>query len=350
MAISAERVVVAMSGGVDSSLAAAILKNEGYRVIGVTMRLQAESEVVERARRVAKRLAIPHYVADFRDIFSRMVITDFCRQYSLGRTPNPCISCNHHIKFGALLNKAKELGATFLATGHYARVAHSANGYRLLKAVDPGKDQSYFLYILGQRQLEYLLLPIGNLRKPEVREMASDLGLTTAQSQESQDICFIPDSDYRSFITEHIPLKPGNIVDTEGRLLGRHKGLALHTVGQRQGLGLASARRLYVLRLDVNSNRVIVGSEDQLLANRLSASHLRWVSDRAPTDDGNITARIRYRAPEVAVRLHIKNGTAQVQFDQPQRAVAPGQAVVFYQGEAVLGGGIIEPGNQYEEG
>jgi len=351
--MTAKRVVVAMSGGVDSSLAAAILKNQRYQVIGVTMQIWPADKqnssggccglgAIEDAKRVAHRLDIPHYVMNFRNLFAQTVIADFCRQYSLGRTPNPCIRCNQYIKFDALLHRAKELDADFIATGHYGRIEHSSDGYRLLKAIDPVKDQSYFLYTLGQKELQHLLLPIGNFHKVEVRRLATELDLPTATSRDSQDICFIPDSDYRSFIAEHIPCQPGDIVDTDGKVLGRHKGLAHYTVGQRQGLGLASDKRLYVLKLDASSNRLVVGNQDQLLTGRLFARQLSWVSGRAPEVLRDITAKVRYRAPEVAVSLHLGNGTAQVQFARPQRAIAPGQAVVFYQGEAVLGGGVIE--------
>ena len=344
-----------MSGGVDSSLAAALLKDAGYEVIGATMQLwpmQALEwdgfsgccglEAIVAAKQVAYELGIPHYVINLRDIFTQRVIANFYQEYSLGRTPNPCIRCNQYIKFDALLQRAKGLDAHFLATGHYARIEHSPNGYSLLKAVDPTKDQSYFLYTLGQKQLQHLLFPLGNLSKVEVRRLAAELGLSTANRRESQDICFIPDNDYRSFIAKHIPIKAGDIVNTEGKVLGKHKGLAQYTVGQRQGLGLASNERLYVLRFDVANNRLVVGTKDQLLSDRLFATNLSWVSDKAPQEPIDITAKIRYKSPEAAARLHLNDGVAEVNFYQPQRAITPGQAVVFYQGEAVLGGGIIE--------
>ena len=348
-----KRVAVAMSGGVDSSLAAALLKEAGYEVIGITMQIWPPDEparfggccgleAIEDAKKVSYKLGIPHYVINFRDIFAQRVIADFCLEYSLGRTPNPCIRCNQYIKFDALLKKAKELNYSFIATGHYARIEHSQNGYHLLKAVDLTKDQSYFLYTLGQRQLQHLLLPLANLHKVEVRRLATEMGLPTATRRESQDICFIPDNDYRSFIAKHIPLKSGDIVDANGKILGRHSGLAQCTVGQRQGLGLASNKRLYVLRLDTANNRLVVGARDQLLSNRLFASQLSWVSGEAPRELANITAKIRYRSPEVTAKLHLNDGVAEVNFQQPQWAIAPGQAIVFYQGDAVLGGGIIK--------
>ena len=348
-----KRVAVAMSGGVDSSLAAALLKEAGYEVIGVTMQIWPSDEparfggccgleAIEDAKKVAYKLGIPHYVVNFRDIFAQKVIADFCLEYSLGRTPNPCIRCNQYIKFDALLKKAKELDYSFIATGHYARIEPSPNGYHLLKAVDLTKDQSYFLYTLGQRQLQHLLLPIGNLHKAEVRRLSTELGLPTATRRESQDICFISDNDYRLFIAKHIPPTSGDIVDTNGKVLGRHSGLAQYTVGQRQGLGLTSNKRLYVIRLDATNNRLVVGTKDQLLSDRLCASKLSWVSGEAPGELANITAKVRYKSPEVAARLRLNDGVAEVDFQQPQWAIAPGQAIVFYQGDTVLGGGIIE--------
>ncbi len=347
-----KRVAVAMSGGVDSSMAAALLKQAGYEVIGVTMQIWPSEEqafggccgleAIEDAKKVAYKLGVLHYVMNFRDIFAQRVIADFCREYSLGRTPNPCIRCNQYIKFDALLQRTKELDADFVATGHYARIEQSPEGYRLLKAVDQGKDQSYFLYTLGQRELEHLLLPLGNLHKAEVRRLAAELGLPTANRRDSQDVCFIPDNDYRSFIARHIPIQSGDIIDTNGKVLGRHNGLIRYTVGQRQGLGLASNNRLYVLKLDAVSNRLVVGTRDQLLSSGLFASKLSWVSGKVPREPINITAKVRYKAPEVAARLHLKDKIAEVNFHQPQRAIAPGQAVVFYEGDAVLGGGIIE--------
>ena len=347
-----KRVAVAMSGGVDSSLTAALLKEAGYEVIGVTMQIWPSDkqafggccgvEAVEAAKRVAHKLGVPHYVMNFRDIFAQRVIADFCEEYSLGRTPNPCVICNQRIKFGLLLDKVLGMGTDYLATGHYARIKQSPDGYRLLKAVDPAKDQSYFLYTLTQRELQHLLLPLGDLHKVEVRRMAAERGLPTADRRESQDICFIPDNDYRAFIAEYIPSKPGDIVDTEDKILGEHPGLAQYTVGQRHGLGLASNERLYVLRLDVANNRLVVGTEDELLSDRLFATELSWVSGKAPREPIDVTAKIRYQSPEAAAELHLNDEVAEVNFRQPQKAIAPGQAVVFYQGDAVLGGGIIE--------
>jgi len=330
-----------MSGGVDSSLAAALLKQAGYEVSGIHMKLWSDHDPSTSLEHTCHLLDIPLHKLNPETEFQRLVIDYFCREYSLGRTPNPCIVCNQHIKFGLLLDRVLEMGADYLATGHYARVERSTEGYRLLKAIDLAKDQSYFLYTLGHRELQYLLLPIGNLRKVEVRRLAAELGLPASSRHDSQDVCFIPDNDYRSFIAKHIPLNPGDIVDTEGRVLGRHDGLPQYTVGQRQGLGLASNERLYVLKLDTAGNRLVVGTKGQLLSNTLFASKLSWVSGEAPKEPISITAKIRYKSPEVAVILHLRDGVAEVNFHQPQRAITPGQAIVFYQGEAVLGGGII---------
>lgn len=342
-----KRVAVAMSGGVDSSMAAVLLKEAGYEVGGVHMQLSPghnpEHSILD-LERTCQLLDIPLYKLNFEPEYQNDVIEYFCEEYSLGRTPNPCIACNQHIKFGLLLNKVLEMGADYLATGHYARIEHSANGYRLLKALDLTKDQSYFLYTLGQQQLEHLLLPLGNLHKVEVRRLAAKLGLPTATGPESQDVCFIPDKDYRSFIAKRIPLKSGDIVDTKGNVLGRHSGLAQYTVGQRQGLGLASSERLYVIKLDTSSNRLVVGTRDELLSKSLFAHKLSWISDKAPQEPLSIMTKIRSRSPEVRAKLYVNDGMAEVNFHEPQRAIAPGQAVVFYQGNAVLGGGIIEGG------
>ncbi len=336
------RVAVAMSGGVDSSVTAAILKEQCFQVIGVTMRLHSDEGAIEHARRVADRLGIPHHIIDLRQPFAEKVIAPFLEDYRLGRTPNPCINCNRYIKFGTLLEKALGFGAELMATGHYARVEPSPEGCRLLKGVDRSKDQSYFLYALEQSQLKHVLFPMGRLHKTGVRQLANKLGLSDIIRQESQDICFIPEGDLCSFIAGHVASPPGDIVDIKGKVLGRHKGLAHYTVGQRQGLGLSSDRRLYVTRLDTKSNRLVVGGQEQLFTRRLRASQLSWVSGKAPEDLSQITARVRYKSPEVPVSLYLNNTTAEVEFSQPQTAIAPGQSIVFYQGEAVLGGGIIE--------
>jgi tRNA-specific 2-thiouridylase len=343
--MSQKRVAVAMSGGVDSSVAAALLKQAGYEVSGIYMQLWSDHNLplaLSELEHTCQLLDIPLYQLDLKAEFQRLVIDYFCREYSRGKTPNPCIACNQHVKFGLLLEKALEMGAEYLATGHYVRLESTPDGYRLLKAIDITKDQSYFLYTLGQRQLGHLLSPLGELSKEEVRNLAAELGLPSSSRHDSQDVCFIPDNDYRSFIAEHVSLQPGEIVDITGKVLGKHDGLARYTVGQRQGLGLASNEQLYVLELDAASNRLVVGTKDQTLHNALIASELSWVSGRAPAEPINIMAKVRYKAAEVAAKLHPKDGMAEVRFVESQSAIAPGQSVVFYQGDVVLGGGIID--------
>ena len=342
--MSQKRVVVAMSGGVDSSVAAALLKQAGYGVSGIYAHLWPDAEpksTVSDLKRVCRLLDIPLHKLDLEPEFHRLVIDYFNQEYGRGRTPNPCIVCNQRVKFGLLLDRALEAGAEYMATGHYARIESAPDGYRLLKAADQDKDQAYFLYTLGQRQLEHLMLPLGELSKEKVKKMAGELGLPTLSRSESQDICFIPDNDYRSFIARYISFQPGDIVDIKGKALGQHEGLAQYTVGQRQGLGLTSDEPLYVIELDAANNRLVVGSKDQLLHSVLMASQLSWVSGKAPAGPVSITAKVRYKAPEVAAELHINDG-AEVRFDEPQQAIAPGQSVVFYQDEVVLGGGIID--------
>ena len=340
-----KRVAVAMSGGVDSLVAVALLKQAGYEVCGIYIQLWSDPNLASSTsdlEHTCQVLNVPLHKLDLEREFHRLVIDYFCQEYSLGRTPNPCIVCNQHIKFGLLLDKALEMGVEYLATGHYARMEHLPNGYRLLKATDRSKDQSYFLYTLGQRQLQHLLLPLGRFSKEKVRRLAAELGLPISSRRDSQDVCFIPDNDYRSFIAEHISLKAGDIVDITGKVLGKHSGLARYTVGQRQGLGLASNEQLYVLKLDVANNRLVVGSKDQLLHNALIATKLSWVSGEAPMEPINITAKVRYKAPEARAELHPNDNTAEVHFAEPQQAIAPGQSVVFYQGDIVLGGGVID--------
>lgn len=338
------KVAVAMSGGVDSSVAAAILKEEYYQVFGITMLLYPDNGdgTIESVKKIADILGIPHYIVDLRRTFKKKVITPFCNEYKRGRTPNPCINCNNYVKFDALLKKSKKLGADSLATGHYARVEYSRDGYHLLKGVDHSKDQSYFLYALGQQQLQHLLMPMGNLYKSQVKRIARELGFNDSIKPESQDICFIPNNDYSSFINECISSPPGDVVDVDSRILGRHSGLMHYTIGQRQGLGLASNKRLYVIKLDTDNNRLVVGNQECLLTNHLYANQLKWISGKAPNESASITAKIRYRSPEAEADLKIKNGTVEVFFTHPQRAAAPGQSIVFYKGEAVLGGGTIE--------
>lgn len=340
----AKRVVVAMSGGVDSSVAAALLKQNGYEVSGCYMRLGADimSSNIEVLERTCQLLDIPLYKVNLEREFRQLVIDYFCREYGRGRTPNPCVACNQYIKFDILMKKTLETGADSFATGHYARIEATAEGYKLKKAVDITKDQSYFLYTLGQAQLKNLLLPLGALTKERVKDVAEEMELPVSKHRESQDVCFIPDNDYRAFIAEKVPLKAGEIVDINGKVLGKHEGLALYTVGQRQGLGLTSEEPLYVLRIDAESNKIIAGSREQALHNVLIARNLSWVSGQSPELPMEVKAKIRYQAPEAAAEIHPAGDGVEVRFSEPQSAVTPGQSVVFYQGEELLGGGIID--------
>ena len=346
------KVVVAMSGGVDSSVAAALLKEGGHEVIGATMQLRPRDgaggcglEAIDVARKVARRLDIPHYVLDFRYIFSERVIADFCREYRRGRTPNPCVRCNRYIKFGALLEKAREMGADFIATGHHARVERSKTGqYLLKKGADSHKDQSYFLYVLTQEQLKHTLFPIGHLTKARVRGMAAELGLPVADRPESQEICFIPDDDYHGFLKEYLPqaAEPGPILSEEGKNLGRHQGIMFYTIGQRQGLGIAAPQPFYVTAIQPDKNAIIVGYKEAVYGTELIATDVNWIAGR-PEPDFKIKARIRYRHPEAAATLTpMDDGRVYVKFAAPQMAITPGQAVVFYDGDTVLGGGTID--------
>jgi tRNA-specific 2-thiouridylase len=339
--LSPKRVMVAMSGGVDSSVAAALLKQDGHDVSGIHARLWPDADPITDLERTCKLLDIPLHKLDLGEEFRRQVVDYFTREYGRGRTPNPCVVCNQQIKFGLLMSRALEMGADYLATGHYARIEKALDGYRLRKAADQAKDQTYFLYILGQKQLERLLFPLGELSKGNVKKIAGKLGLPTVSRSESQDVCFVPDNDYRSFIAGQLSLQPGDIVDIKGKVLGQHEGLAKYTVGQRQGLGLNSGEPLYAIELDAPNNRLVVGSKDQLLHSVLLASQLNWVSGRAPASPVNIKAKVRYRAPEVAAELYLNDG-AELRFAEPQQAIAPGQSVVFYQDDFVLGGGIID--------
>ena len=339
-----KRVAVAMSGGVDSSVAAALLKQAGYEVNGIHMRLGADimSDNLAALERTCRLLDIPLSQLDLEREFKELVIDYFCREYGRGRTPNPCVVCNQYLKFGIVLERVLEGGADYLATGHYARVEATPDGYRLKKAVDITKDQSYFLYTLGQERLRRLVMPLGGLTKERVRAIAAELGLPTSRHHDSQDICFIPNNDYRAFVAERVPLKAGEIVDINGEILGKHSGLAGYTVGQRQGLGLVSDKPLYVLKIDAESSRIVVGGREQTLHNALTAHNLSWVSGKSPREPMEVTAKIRYKAPEVAAELYPRDDSVEIRFKEPQSAVAPGQSIVFYRGDEVLGGGIID--------
>lgn len=353
------RVLVGMSGGVDSSVAAALLQRDGYDVIGITLNVwprgmgdsQREDAccalgAVEDARRVAYRLGIPHYVVNFRDLFEEKVIRDFARQYQQGRTPNPCIRCNQFVKFDALLARAGPLGAPFVATGHYARVEHDAASGRWLlkKARYPAKDQSYVLYVMGQQQLSRTLFPLGDLSKEDTRRLAREMALPVAEKPESQEICFVPYRRYGQFLAEYAPesVREGPIVDRQGRQLGQHRGIAFHTIGQRRGLGIAAPQPMYVVQIVPETNSVVVGPEEDLMRSECRATEVNWVAIDGLREPLRARAKARYRAAEVDATLYPEaNGQVRVVFEQPQRALTPGQAIVFYDGDIVLGGGTI---------
>lgn len=346
-----ERVVVAMSGGVDSSVAAALLVEQGYDVIGVMMRLWSEGEnrcctpqAIDDACQVAARLGIPFYIVNYEADFYRHVVDYFVAEYSRGRTPNPCVACNRHIRFGQLLRHAEALGARYLATGHYARVDQVDGRYRLRMAADTSKDQSYVLHMLGQDELSRVLFPAGPYAKAEIRAMARERGLPVADREESMELCFVPDDDYRRFLRQRAPdaLRSGPILDTAGRELGQHQGLAAYTVGQRRRLRIAAAEPLYVIHLDTERNAVIVGTAAELGRASLVAAGVNYVNGMPPASPVRVQAKIRYKASLApATWTPLDGGQARVEFDKPLRDITPGQAVVAYQDDIVLGGGII---------
>ncbi|MGH7949482.1 MAG: tRNA 2-thiouridine(34) synthase MnmA [Candidatus Binataceae bacterium] len=356
------RVLVAMSGGVDSSVAAAILRERGLDVVGIAMRLAPETHgpVVRRrgtccsyddfedARRVAERMDFPFYVIDLRAEFASRVIDYFVAEYADGRTPNPCVMCNRDIKFDRLWKRARALEADYVATGHYARIERDAAGrHHLLRAADLSKDQSYFLFSLTTRQLARTLFPLGDMTKDEVRSRARALGLRNADKPESQEICFVPDGDYASFVerrTDRATLRPGRIVDGRGTVLARHAGVHRFTVGQRRGLGVAAGEPLYVRSIDAASGDVVVGRNSDLSARGLIATNLNLIDPSlAESSSARIDAKIRYRHPMLPATLKGgATGSVEVVFDNPGPAVTPGQACVFYRGDEVLGGGFIE--------
>jgi tRNA-specific 2-thiouridylase len=351
-----------MSGGVDSSLAAALLVEQGFEVVGLTMQLwpreQEEDtplamrgccglDAIDSARRVARHLGIRHYVLNLREPFERFVIEPFCDEYAHGRTPNPCIRCNTFVKFGPLLHRAREIGCGKLATGHYARVLRDdrARRWKLLCGIDQTKDQSYSLYGLTQEQLSFALFPLGDLTKEDTRRRAAELGLPTAERAESQEICFITGESYREYLLLRRPevATPGPIVDTEGREIGRHRGVAFYTIGQRQGLGLARRKPLYVVAIDVERNQLVVGDMKEAQANGLVMREVNYLSIAAVPEEGlRLAARIRSGSPLADCAARPAGDRVRLDFDRPEWAVSPGQAAVCYDGEAVALGGVIE--------
>lgn len=350
-----KKALIAMSGGVDSSVAAFLMKEAGYDCIGVTMKLYDNEDIgmdqektccslsdIEDARSVAVKLGIPYYVFNFKADFKEKVIDPFIDSYRCGMTPNPCIECNRHLKFTQLHQKARELQCDVVVTGHYARITKDEQGYHLLKGKDAAKDQSYVLYSLTQEQLARTCFPLGEYTKEEIRRMAEEQGFFNAGKKDSQDICFIPDGDYRRFIEETTGQKstPGNFVDQEGNVLGIHKGYYCYTIGQRRGLGISAPQSLYVVEIRPEKNEVVLGSNEDLFYSHLTADHFNWIEQVGP--DEIIKARIRYHQTEKEATVRVlEDNRVEVDFLEPQRAITKGQAVVLYRGDAVAGGGRI---------
>ena len=353
-----KKVVVGMSGGVDSSVAAYLLKEQGYDVIGITLRMSPDNDetieneggccslsAVEDARRVCDRIGIPFYVLNFKDIFKEKVIDYFIDEYMVGKTPNPCIACNKHIKFDALLRKARGIGAEYVATGHYAKIVEKDGRYLLIKSDDDKKDQTYALYNFTQDQLEHTLMPCGEYTKDKIREIAKEIGLAVHNKKDSEEICFIPDNNHGRFILEAKPgkIKPGNFVDKEGNVLGKHKGIVYYTIGQRKGLGLSLGRPVFVTDIRPKTNEVVIGPEEDIFKTDLLAKDINFIPFDNLEGELKVTAKVRYSArPAEAVLCPEKNGRVRVSFKDKQRAITKGQSVVFYDGNIVVGGGIIE--------
>ena len=339
-----KKIAVAMSGGVDSSLTAAILLQKGFEVVGITMLLYDDEKNISDARRVCEKLGITHYVADFREIFRDKVENYFVEEYLRGRTPNPCVRCNKEIKFGKLFDFAESIGADLLATGHYARINFEDGRFKLKKAVDIKKDQSYVLYNLTPEKLSRIILPLGEFSKEQTRSIAEKLNLPVAHKPDSQEICFVPNDDYKKFISNKKPsaqaLQAGEIISSDGKILGSHNGVANYTIGQRKGLGIAAPQPLYVTKLDVANKKVVVDSNDKLFTKTLTASEPHWIYK--PTLPKNFQAKIRYGSKFAECKVIEEGNTLKVEFSEPQRAITPGQSIVFYDGDEVLGGAIID--------
>ncbi len=336
------KILAAMSGGVDSTVTALLLLRAGHDVVGGTA-LLFDGADVSAAGEQARALGIPHHVFDLRNVFRENVMEPFAAIYGRGETPNPCVLCNRTVKFGALLEEALALGCDAIATGHYARLRYDAGSGRwvLLRGVDPAKDQSYFLAGLTQEQLAKIRFPLGELTKSEVRALAEEVGLTCASSRESQDICFLPDGDHLSFLRSRLTLTGGDFVDAEGHVLGRHQGLPCYTLGQRRGTGVSSDRRLYVVDKRPESNTVVLGDEPMLYTTLTYVTDVRYHPFETLEEPLRVMARTRYRQKDAAAVLSPAEGGVMLEFDRPQRAVTPGQAAVFYDGDTVIGGGVI---------
>lgn len=352
-----KKALIAMSGGVDSSLAAQITKDAGFECIGCTMKLYDNEDAglakgrtccslddIEDARNVARKIGIPYYVFNFKDDFRKKVIAKFVGSYEQGLTPNPCIDCNRFMKFDKLFERARILECDYVVTGHYARIEEQDGVFFLKKGLDPTKDQSYVLYSMTQDQLAHTLFPLGSMEKTHVREHAEKQGFLNANKPESQDICFVPDSDYASFLERYSGKRyePGPFLDTAGRMIGTHKGCIRYTVGQRRGLGLALGKPLYVQSIDPEANTVTLAEKHELYSESLTATDFNWISGKAPDAPIECKAKIRYRQTEQpAIAFPQASGDVLVRFEEAQSAIAPGQAVVLYDGDAVLGGGTI---------
>lgn len=353
-----KKVVIGMSGGVDSSVAAYLLKEQGYDVIGVTMQIWQEDKdytereggccslsAVDDARRVANKIGIPFYVMNFRDSFKEKVIDYFVQEYIDGKTPNPCIACNKHLKFDELLRKAQGIGADYVATGHYAKIEQDENGrYQLIRSDDDRKDQTYALYNFTQEQLAHTLMPCGGYTKDKIREIAKEIGLSVYNKKDSEEICFIPDNNHGRYISEARPLEvvPGNFVDKNGNVLGQHKGIVYYTIGQRKGLGIALGRPVFVTDINPRTNEVVLGPEEDIFKTDLVAKDVNFIAFDKLEEPVTVEAKVRYSGkPAESVISPLKDGKVKVSFKEKQRAITKGQSVVFYQGNKVVGGGVI---------
>lgn len=342
-----QKIAVAMSGGVDSSVVAALLQKQGYDVFGVTMQVWQDTQdlAIRDAQIVAKRLNISHHVVDLRKVFEQEIITYFTNEYLLGRTPNPCVTCNHHIKFGALLDWAKSMGADYLATGHYAKIVKEKDRYLLKKSKSSNKDQTYPLYHLTQQQLASIMFPLADYDKDEVRKIAQDFNLEVANKADSQDICFITNNNYAEFIEKRtgIKMRYGNFLDRQGNILGRHKGIYKYTIGQRKGLGIATGKPVFVSKINVVNNEIVLGEEEDILFKNLMVKNVNFIPVDQLIESTSVSVKIRYGAKEAdAVIIPQDKNLFKIEFKTPQRAVTAGQSAVFYQGDVVLGGGIIQ--------